>query len=85
MTEAATWANDFWFETLARPLLRVDKALENQASRRISQKQCMRLVGLYDKEYVAGRLPSEIWELTADEWRACKKVQLQYLRSSVRY
>jgi hypothetical protein len=32
----------------------------------------MRLVGIVEKEYVSGRLPSEIWEITAEEWRAWK-------------
>jgi ribosomal-protein-alanine N-acetyltransferase len=73
MMEAAAWANDFWFETLGQPVLRVDKAVDNRASRRISEKQGMRLVAVQDKEYVAGRLPSETWEITAEEWRACKR------------
>jgi hypothetical protein len=32
----------------------------------------MRLVGVVEKDYVSGRLPSEVWEITADEWRAWK-------------
>ncbi len=72
MSEAAAWANDFWFETLGFPLLRASKAVANLASRRISEKQGMRLVGMHEKDYVAGRLPSEMWEITADEWRAWK-------------
>jgi ribosomal-protein-alanine N-acetyltransferase len=69
MMEAAAWANDFWFETLGQPVLRVDKAVDNRASRRISEKQGMRLVAVHEKEYVSGWLPSETWEITADEWR----------------
>jgi RimJ/RimL family protein N-acetyltransferase len=69
MTEACAWANDFWFETLGFPVLRVAKAAANTASRRISEKQGMRLVGSIEKDYVSGRLPSEIWEITAEEWR----------------
>jgi RimJ/RimL family protein N-acetyltransferase len=72
MSEACAWANDFWFETLGIPVLRVAKAVENVASRRISEKQGMRLVGVKEKEYVCGRLPSEIWEMTAEEWWAWK-------------
>jgi hypothetical protein len=30
------------------------------------------MVGLIEKDYVSGRLPSEIWEITAEEWRARK-------------
>jgi ribosomal-protein-alanine N-acetyltransferase len=32
----------------------------------------MRLVGMAEKDYVCGRLPSEIWEITAEEWHAWK-------------
>ena len=73
MSEACAWANDFWFETLGFPVLRVAKAAANEASRRISEKQGMRLVGTMEKDYVCGRLPSEIWEITAQEWQTWKK------------
>jgi len=53
-------------------VLRVSKAVGNTASRRISEKQGMRLVGHGEKDYVSGHLPSEIWEITAEEWRAWK-------------
>jgi RimJ/RimL family protein N-acetyltransferase len=72
MSEACAWANDFWFETMGFKVLRVAKAVENRASRRISEKQGMRLVGVKEKAYVCGRLPSEIWEMTAEEWRMWK-------------
>ncbi len=54
-------------------VLRVAKAAGNLASRRISEKQGMRLVGTGERDYVSGRLPSEIWEITAEEWREWKK------------
>jgi RimJ/RimL family protein N-acetyltransferase len=69
MSEACVWANDFWFETLGFKVLRVAKAVGNAASRRISEKQGMRMVGVGLKDYVSGRLPSEVWEITAEEWR----------------
>jgi ribosomal-protein-alanine N-acetyltransferase len=72
MSEACAWANDFWFETLGFPVLRVAKAAANTASRRISERQGMRLVGLIEKDYVSGRLPSEVWEITAEGWQAWK-------------
>ncbi len=72
MSEACVWANDYWFEKLGFAVLRVSKAMENRASRRISEKQGMRLVGTEMKDYVCGRLQSEIWEITAEEWRAWK-------------
>jgi hypothetical protein len=33
----------------------------------------MRLVGIGEKDYVCGRLASETWEITAEEWREWKK------------
>ncbi|MGB7267014.1 MAG: GNAT family N-acetyltransferase [Terracidiphilus sp.] len=72
MSEACVWANDFWFETLGFPVLRVSKAAENAASRRISEKQGMRMVGTEEKDYMCGRRASEIWEMTAEEWTTWK-------------
>lgn len=72
MSEACAWANDYWFFRLAFPVLRVSKATVNVASRRLSIKQGMRVVGITQQDYIAGRLPTEIWELTSAEWRAWK-------------
>jgi [ribosomal protein S5]-alanine N-acetyltransferase len=72
MSEACAWANDFWFTTLGFPVLRVSKAAENRRSRRISERHGMRLVGVTEKDFVCGRLPSEIWEITAEQWQAWK-------------
>jgi ribosomal-protein-alanine N-acetyltransferase len=73
MTEAADAATDFWFEALQFPALRTSKAASNIASRRISEKQGMRLVATAERDYVSGRMPSEIWEITAVEWRTQKE------------
>jgi [ribosomal protein S5]-alanine N-acetyltransferase len=73
MLEASDAATDFWFNTLKFPVLRAPKAIVNVASRRISEKQGMRLVATEERDYVSGRLPSEIWEITAEEWRARKQ------------
>jgi RimJ/RimL family protein N-acetyltransferase len=73
MTEACAWTNDFWFETLSMPILRVGKAAANEASRRISLKHGMRKVGDAENDYVSGRLKTEMWELTAEEWRRWKR------------
>jgi ribosomal-protein-alanine N-acetyltransferase len=72
MSEACVWVNDYWFDTLGFRLMRVAKAADNRASRRISEKQGMRLVGMKQTEYVSGRLPTEIWEITAAEWAEWK-------------
>jgi [ribosomal protein S5]-alanine N-acetyltransferase len=72
MTEACDAVTDFWFEALNHPTMRVRKAVANKGSRRISEKQGMRVVSAEDSDYVSGRLPSETWEITADEWRSRK-------------
>ncbi len=72
MTEAAVATGDFWFDVLGFPVLRVAKAAANVASRRISEKTGMRLVDVTEKNYVSGRLPTQIWEITAPEWRAAR-------------
>jgi [ribosomal protein S5]-alanine N-acetyltransferase len=70
MSEAVEVVTDYWFDELGFSLLRVPKAVANVASRRISEKTGMRLIGLEESDYVGGRFPTEIWEITADEWRA---------------
>lgn len=73
MTEAVAAVNDFWFDDLGFTILRAPKAVANIASRRISEKTGMRVVATQERDYVSGRLPAEIWEITAEEWRAWKK------------
>ena len=69
MTEAATACNDYWFDVLGFTVLRSTKAVANTGSRRISEKTGMRVVAVEDHDYVSGRLLTEIWEITAEEWR----------------
>ena len=69
MTEAAAAVTRFWFEELQRPVLRIKKARDNAASRAISLRQGMRCISQTEDEFVSGRLPTEIWELTSEEWR----------------
>lgn len=73
MTEATEAVTDFWFNTLGFPVLRVPKAVPNTASRRISEKNGMRVVATEERDYVSGRYLTEIWEITADEWRARRR------------
>ncbi|HEY2861125.1 MAG TPA: GNAT family N-acetyltransferase [Terracidiphilus sp.] len=73
MTEACVWVTDFWFDTLGQPRLRAPKAVVNQASRSISERMGMYIIDRGEKDYVSGRLPSEIWEITAEEWREWKQ------------
>jgi ribosomal-protein-alanine N-acetyltransferase len=72
MSEACDAVTQYWFEVLKFPLLRVPKAVANEGSRRISEKQGMRMLATQDSDYVSGRLPSEMWEITAEEWRVRK-------------
>ena len=76
MTEACDAVTGYWFESLKFPVLRVPKAIANEASRRISLRQGMRIVATQERDYVSGHLPSEIWEITAEEWRARKSSKL---------
>jgi len=73
MSEACEVVTDYWFDVLGFPTLRIPKAVANVPSRRISEKQGMRLVAREEREYVSGRLPAEVWEMTAAEWRAHRR------------
>ncbi|HLW55230.1 MAG TPA: GNAT family N-acetyltransferase [Candidatus Angelobacter sp.] len=75
MTEACDAVTDYWFNVLKFPLLRAPKAVANVASRRISEKQGMRVVATMERDYVSGRLPAELWEITREEWNARKSAE----------
>ncbi|HEV2221397.1 MAG TPA: GNAT family N-acetyltransferase [Candidatus Acidoferrales bacterium] len=68
MSEACDAVTDYWFNVLKFPVLRVPKAVANRASRRISEKQGMRVVVTEERDYVGGRFATEIWQITAEEW-----------------
>ena len=70
MTEAVIAVTDYWFNVLGFKVLRAPKASANIASRRISEKTGMRVVATEERKCVSGVLPGEIWEVTAEEWRA---------------
>lgn len=72
-SEASEAVTDYWFDVLKRPVMRIPKAIENEASGRITEKQGMRRIAQAEKDYVGGRLMSDIWEITAEEWRARKR------------
>jgi RimJ/RimL family protein N-acetyltransferase len=69
MTEAVVAVTNYWFDVLGFPVLRAPKAVVNAGSRRISERTGMRVVATGNREYVSGVLPTEIWEITAEEWR----------------
>lgn len=73
MAEACAATAEFWFATLGRSLMRVPKAAANAASRRISQREGMTLIWTGEGDYVSGTGPAELWQLTADQWRARRR------------
>lgn len=73
MSEASHSVTEFWFNVLGQEVLRVTKAKDNRASRRISERNGMRVVASKETDYIGGRMPSEIWEMTRSEWNAKAK------------
>lgn len=69
MGEASDAATDFWFDVLGKSVMQIPKAIPNGPSRRISERSGMRVIGTEERDYVSGRLPAEIWEITREEWR----------------
>jgi [ribosomal protein S5]-alanine N-acetyltransferase len=75
MSEACDAVTDYWFHALKFPVLRVTKAASNEASRRISARQGMRMVAAETGDFVSGRLPAEVWEITSEEWQARGRIR----------
>lgn len=69
-SEAADAVTRFWFETLGKQVLQVPKAADNIASRRISERQGMRVVDRFKGKLVGGEHDFELWELRREEWQA---------------
>lgn len=67
-TQACACVTAFWFDVLQKPRLRVYKAIDNVASVKISEHSGMRQIGMTDKRYVSGVLPTQVWEITREEW-----------------
>lgn len=68
-TEASEAVTDHWFDVLGKTVLRVPKAVANPASRRISEKQGMRVVRRLDLPLVSGVEKAELWEIDRETWR----------------
>jgi ribosomal-protein-alanine N-acetyltransferase len=68
MTEASAAVTGYWFQTLGRPLMRVPKAAPNIGSRKLSERGGMRLIRSDEDNFVSGRFPRDIWEITREEW-----------------
>ncbi len=75
MSEAVEVVTDYWFDELGFPVLRAPKAVVNTASRRISEKTGMRVIAVEEHDSVSGRLLTEVWEITAGEWRAHRAIR----------
>ena len=71
-TEASAAVTDYWFDVLGRPVLRVPKAVANPASRRVSEKQGMRVVRRLELSLVSGIEEAELWEIDRERWRASR-------------
>jgi len=57
MSEATQVVTDYWFDELGFPVMRVPKAVVNIASRRISQKNGMRVVAVEERDYRKRTVP----------------------------
>ncbi|KTC61719.1 GNAT family N-acetyltransferase [Pseudomonas savastanoi] len=68
MKEACRVVNRQWFEVMGMPVMQVPKAAPNEASRRISINEGMRIVSTHEGEFVSGRFEVEVWEMTREEW-----------------
>jgi ribosomal-protein-alanine N-acetyltransferase len=73
MTEACAVVTDYWFNALQRPVMRVPKAAPNIGSRKLSERAGMRLIRSDEDDFVSGRFPREIWEITREEWQQRQK------------
>jgi [ribosomal protein S5]-alanine N-acetyltransferase len=73
MAEACAAVTDFWFEDLGQPVLQAVKAVANTRSRRMSERSFMRMVELIQHDFVSGRLPAEVWEITREAWFARRR------------
>ena len=68
MTEACMAVDTFWFFDRQQPVMRVPKAACNTASRRLSERAGMRMIRRGENDYVSGRLPEELWEISREQW-----------------
>ncbi len=66
--EACEVVNEFWFKTLGRSVMQVPKAVENEASRKVSLREGMRLVETQEGRFVSGPMRKEIWEMSRADW-----------------
>ena len=71
MSEAVAAGNDFVFDGLGLPIIRSGNAVPNLGSRRIKEKSGAKFVEIKPAmSFVEGIFDEEVWELTAEDWRA---------------
>ncbi|MDR0280640.1 MAG: GNAT family N-acetyltransferase, partial [Paucimonas sp.] len=75
MREACEVVNQYWFQILERTVMQVPKAVKNEASRKVSVHEEMRLVATQDGRFVSGEMVKEIWEMTLEGWLAKKQMK----------
>ncbi|MBI3420331.1 MAG: GNAT family N-acetyltransferase [Proteobacteria bacterium] len=68
MTEAVVAVNDFAFQKAGFKKLIISNAKPNYGSTRVKEKTAARLIGRGRERFVAGVLPTEVWELTKEDW-----------------
>jgi RimJ/RimL family protein N-acetyltransferase len=68
MREACEVITAYWFETLLRPVMQVPKAVDNHASRRVSEHEGMQMIGVQQGHFVSGPMLKEIWQMNCAEW-----------------
>lgn len=73
MTEASDAVTDYWFNVLGKTVLRVPKAVDNPASRRLSEKRGMKVVQRFRASLVSGLHDAELWEIDQDTWRQIRR------------
>ncbi len=72
MTEAVSAVNEFIFDDLKVQRIIVCNFKGNEASRRVKEKTGAVYIGTCEKPHHEGKIKSEMWELTAENWRKFK-------------
>ncbi|MBI1216803.1 MAG: GNAT family N-acetyltransferase [Alphaproteobacteria bacterium] len=74
MTEAVTAVNDYTFGALGFERITIKNAKENAGSRRVKEKTGAVLLRTEPTDdYHGGYAESEVWELTAENWRKARE------------
>lgn len=74
MTEAIMTTNDYWFNVLGKPSLHVINAQTNKASSRLKEKTGARFLGTRPGKFLDPSFNTEeLWETSAEDWRAFRK------------